>query len=112
MFHVRWKWWYSSRPRALAVLKCLVGRSFKIQTGMPTIFIIPTSNGWNFVRSAAPTTPPGGKPVLSNGGKGESAAATTEKNGPWTVRKLQTLDEAVPLLSASDEFLSAYLYRP
>ena len=28
-----------------------------------------------------------------------------EQNGSWTVRKLQTLEEAVPLLSASDEFV-------
>jgi hypothetical protein len=47
---------------------------------MPTIFIIPTAHGWNFVRSA-------------------------EQNGSWTVRKLQTLEEAVPLLSADDEFV-------
>ncbi|HEY4272737.1 MAG TPA: hypothetical protein VGM65_12095 [Candidatus Udaeobacter sp.] len=47
---------------------------------MPSIFIIPTSHGWNFLRSA-------------------------EQNGSWTVRKLQTLDEAVPLLSADDEFV-------
>ncbi|HEU0209018.1 MAG TPA: hypothetical protein VFQ78_08550 [Candidatus Udaeobacter sp.] len=47
---------------------------------MSSIFIIPTSHGWNFVRSA-------------------------EQNGSWTVRKLQTLEEAVPLLSADDEFV-------
>jgi hypothetical protein len=47
---------------------------------MPSIFILPTSNGWNLVRSA-------------------------EQNGSWTVRKLQTLEEAVPLLSADDEFV-------
>src|SRR5436305_10617385 len=47
---------------------------------MPSIFIIPTSRGWNFVRSA-------------------------EQNGSWSVRKLQTLEEAVPLLSADDEFV-------
>src|SRR5947199_1323632 len=47
---------------------------------MPSIFIIPTSHGWNFVRSS-------------------------EQNGSWTVRKLQTLEEAVPLLSADDEFV-------
>jgi hypothetical protein len=47
---------------------------------MPSIFIIPTSHGWNFVRSA-------------------------EQNGSWTVRKLQTLEEAVPLLSVDDEFV-------
>jgi hypothetical protein len=47
---------------------------------MPSIFIIPTAHGWNFVRSA-------------------------EQNGSWSVRKLQTLEEAVPLLSADDEFV-------
>jgi hypothetical protein len=47
---------------------------------MPSIFIIPTSHGWNLVRSA-------------------------EQNGSWSVRKLQTLEEAVPLLSADDEFV-------
>ena len=41
----------------------------------------------------------------NNGGAGEAPAATTEQNGSWTVRKLQTLEEAVPLLSASDEFV-------
>jgi hypothetical protein len=47
---------------------------------MPSIFIIPTSHGWNLVRSA-------------------------EQNSSWGVRKLQTLEEAVPLLSADDEFV-------
>src|SRR6266568_4245700 len=47
---------------------------------MPSIFIIPTAHGWNFVRSS-------------------------EQNGSWTVRKLQTLEEAVPLLCADDEFV-------
>ena len=47
---------------------------------MPSIFIIPTAHGWNFVRSA-------------------------EENGSWTVRKLQTLEEAVPLLAATDDFV-------
>jgi len=47
---------------------------------MASIFIIPTSSGWSIVRSA-------------------------EHNGSWTVRKLQTLEEAVPLLSADDEFV-------
>jgi hypothetical protein len=72
---------------------------------MPSIFIIPTSNGWNLVRSAAPATLPARKASQSNGRAGEAAAATTEQNGSWTVRKLQTLEEAVPLLSASDEFV-------
>src|SRR5947199_3864748 len=47
---------------------------------MPSIFIIPTAHGWNFLRSA-------------------------EQNGSWNVRKLQTLEEAVPLLTATDEFV-------
>ena len=72
---------------------------------MPSIFIIPTSNGWNFVRSAAPASPPVRKGANSNGGSGLAAFSTTEQNGSWTVRKLQTLEEAVPLLSASDEFV-------
>src|SRR5205085_6699808 len=72
---------------------------------MPSIFIIPTSNGWNFVRSTAPASLPARKSSQSNGGAGEVAAGTTEQNGSWTVRKLQTLEEAVPLLSASDEFV-------
>src|SRR5437763_15589899 len=72
---------------------------------MPSIFIIPTSNGWNFVRSTAPASLPARKSSQSNGGAGEVAAGTTEQNGAWTVRKLQTLEEAVPLLSATDEFV-------
>jgi hypothetical protein len=47
---------------------------------MPSIFIIPTAHGWNFLRSA-------------------------EQNGSWNVRKLQTLQEAVPLLAATDDFV-------
>jgi hypothetical protein len=47
---------------------------------MPSIFIIPTAHGWNFLRSA-------------------------EQNGSWNVRKLQTLEEAVPLLAPTDEFV-------
>ncbi|PYJ69298.1 MAG: hypothetical protein DME76_09390 [Verrucomicrobia bacterium] len=47
---------------------------------MPSIFIIPTAHGWNFVRSA-------------------------EQNGSWAVRKLQKLEEAVPLLAATDDFV-------
>ena len=72
---------------------------------MPSIFIIPTSHGWNFVRSGAPASLPAHKALHSIGGAGEAAAGTTEQNGSWTVRKLQTLEEAVPLLSASDEFV-------
>ena len=56
------------------------------------------------MRLAAPVSPPVAKASQSNGGPGQ-AAATTEQNGSWTVRKLQTLEEAVPLLSASDEFV-------
>src|SRR5215469_2001968 len=69
---------------------------------MPSIFIIPTSNGWNFVRLVAP---PNRKNSNSNKGSGEPAPGTTQQNGSWTVRKLQTLEEAVPLLSANDEFV-------
>ena len=47
---------------------------------MPSIFIIPTAHGWNFLRSP-------------------------EQNGSWTVRKLQSLEEAVPLLSSTDDFI-------
>ncbi|MGC2627001.1 MAG: hypothetical protein WA269_09205 [Candidatus Udaeobacter sp.] len=72
---------------------------------MPSIFIIPTSNGWNLVRSAAPPTSPDRKGSRNNGGEGEAPAAKTDHNGSWTVRKLQTLEEAVPLLSASDDFV-------
>ncbi len=89
----------------MAVLKCSVGRSFKIQTGMPSIFIIPTSHGWNFVRSAAPVSVPARKGSDSEAGGREAAAGKPDQNGSWTVRKLQTLEEAVPLLSASDEFV-------
>jgi hypothetical protein len=72
---------------------------------MPTIFIIPTSNGWNFVRSTPPASPPAPKDSQSNGGGEKTATAPAEQNGSWTVRKLQTLEEAVPLLSATDEFV-------
>jgi hypothetical protein len=64
----------------LVVLKYSVGRSFDIEPAMPSIFIIPTAHGWNFLRSA-------------------------EQNGSWNVRKLQTLEEAVPLLAATDDFV-------
>src|SRR2546426_2278481 len=47
---------------------------------MPSIYIIPTAHGWNFVR-------------------------LPEQNGSWNVRKLQTLEEAVPLLAATDDFV-------
>jgi hypothetical protein len=36
---------------------------------------------------------------------GEAAAAKPEQNGLWNVRKLQKLEEAVPLLAATDEFV-------
>jgi hypothetical protein len=61
-------------------LKYLAGRSFDIDPGTPSIFIIPTAHGWNFLRSA-------------------------DQNGSWNVRKLQTLDEAVPLLASTDDFV-------
>src|SRR5262245_25924685 len=72
---------------------------------MSSIFIIPTSNGWNFVRSVPAISPPARKASQSNGGVGQTAVGPAEQNGSWTVRKLQTLEEAVPLLSANDEFV-------
>ena len=60
---------------------------------MPSIFIIPTAHGWNFLRSVAPT------PSL------EVANGRANQNSSWNVRKLQTLGEAVPLLSATDDFV-------
>jgi hypothetical protein len=77
----------------LVGLKYSVGRSFDIEPGTPSIFIIPTAHGWNFVRSAEPSS------------VREAAAAKAEQNGSWNVRKLQTLDEAVPLLAATDDFV-------
>ena len=44
------------------------------------MFITPTAHGWNFLRAA-------------------------ERNGSWDVRRLQTLDEAVPLLTAHEDFV-------
>src|SRR5437660_4556928 len=41
---------------------------------------MPTAHGWNFLRAA-------------------------ERNGSWDVRKLRTLDEAVPLLTATDDLV-------
>ncbi len=67
-------------PLQLVGLRCLAGRSFDIEPGTPTIFIIPTAHGWNFLRSA-------------------------EQNGSWNVRKLQGLEEAVPLLASTDDFV-------
>ena len=72
---------------------------------MPSIFIIPTSHGWNFVRSTAPVSVPARKASDHEAGRREAAADTPHQNGSWTVRKLQTLEEAVPLLSANDEFV-------
>jgi hypothetical protein len=60
---------------------------------MPSIFIIPTAHGWNFLRSGTPALSP------------EAAAGRAVQNGSWNVRKLQTLEEAVPLLSATDDFV-------
>jgi hypothetical protein len=60
---------------------------------MPSIFIIPTAHGWNFLRSSAAASPR------------EAAAGSAGENGSWNVRKLQTLGEAVPLLSATDDFV-------
>jgi hypothetical protein len=42
-----------------------------------------------------------GTPGLSR----EAAAGSAGQNGSWNVRKLQTLGEAVPLLSATDDFV-------
>src|SRR5438046_8856703 len=47
---------------------------------MASIFISPTAHGWNVLRAA-------------------------EQNGSWTVLKLQTLEEAAPLLAATDDFV-------
>jgi hypothetical protein len=71
--------WRSSHWESVG-LKYSAGRSFDIELGIPSIFIIPTAHGWNFLRSA-------------------------EQNGSWNVRKLQTLEEAVPLLAATDDFV-------
>src|SRR5437764_13743429 len=60
---------------------------------MPSIFIIPTAHGWNFLRSSTAASPR------------DAAAGSTSQNGSWNVRKLQNLEEAVPLLSATDDFV-------
>jgi hypothetical protein len=60
---------------------------------MPSIFITPTAHGWNFLRSSTAASPR------------EAAAGSAGQNGSWNVRKLQTLGEAVPLLSATDDFV-------
>jgi hypothetical protein len=76
----------------LVDLKYSAGRSFDIEPGKPSIFITPTAHGWNFVRS----------PESASLGE---AAGNAEQNGSWNVRKLQTLQEAVPLLAATDDFV-------
>src|SRR5436309_5769973 len=60
---------------------------------MPSIFIIPTAHGWNFLRSSTAASPR------------NTAAGSASQNGSWNVRKLQNLEEAVPLLSATDDFV-------
>jgi len=76
----------------LVDLKYSAGRSFDIEPGKPSIYITPTAHGWNFVRS----------PESASLGE---AAGKAEQNGSWNVRKLQTLEEAVPLLAATDDFV-------
>jgi hypothetical protein len=44
------------------------------------VFIFPAAHGWNFLRTA-------------------------DRNGAWNVRLLRSLDEAVPLLTAQDDFV-------
>src|SRR5256714_5648499 len=61
-------------------LKLSAGRSFDIETASTSVFIIPTAHGWKFLRSG-------------------------ERNGSWDVRELQSLDEAVPLLKGTDDFV-------
>src|SRR5437763_11571554 len=60
---------------------------------MPSIFIIPTAHGWNFLRLSAAASPR------------EAAPGKAPQNGSWNVRKLQTLGEALSLLSATDDFV-------
>jgi hypothetical protein len=52
----------------------------KIETQGTSVFIIPTAHGWNLLRSA-------------------------ERNGSWNVRKLESLQEAVPLLTPTDDLV-------
>ena len=70
---------------------------------MPSIFIIPTAHGWNFLRSSTVASPGHARATALQ--TGETAAGSTSQNGSWNVRKLQTLGEAVPLLSATDDFV-------
>jgi hypothetical protein len=51
-----------------------------IETQGASVFIIPTAHGWNLLRSA-------------------------ERNGSWNVRKLESLEEAVPLLTPTDDLV-------
>jgi len=83
-------------------LRYLAGRSFSIDPRTPSIFILPTAHGWNFLRSAASASVPAR--TAGEGGR-EAAAGSAEQNGSWNVRKLETLAEAVPLLDATDEFV-------
>ncbi len=53
-----------------------------IETTSSPVFITPTAHGWNLLRAR-------------EGGSGA--------NGAWNVRLLQTLDEAVPLVTAQDD---------
>src|SRR5205814_10439336 len=78
-----WRWlWRSSHWESVG-LKYSAGRSFDIELGIPSIFIIPTAHGWNFLRSA-------------------------EQNGSWNIRKLQTFEEAVQLLAATEDFVLGF----
>src|SRR5213596_336912 len=60
---------------------------------MPSIFIIPTAHGWNFLRSSTAASPR------------DAAAGSASQNGSWNVRKLQNLGEAVPLLTPTDDLV-------
>ena len=51
-----------------------------IATAATSVFIIPTAHGWNLLRS-------------------------TEGNGSWNVRRLESLEEAVPLLTPTDDLV-------
>jgi hypothetical protein len=52
----------------------------KIENQAASVFIIPTAHGWNLLRSA-------------------------ERNGSWNVRKLESLEEVVPLLTPTDDLV-------
>ncbi len=51
-----------------------------IETAPSSVFIVPAPQGWSFIRSV-------------------------DRNGTWDVRTLSTLEEAVPLLHAEDQFV-------